>query len=355
MSIVRNRPPFRAPIAEREKTHLLILGTPHLAGYDFEVAALEPLLNVLERFKPDLVGVEWLHPQVIEWMELTPQKHGGTVERFAQRIVELGRMLQKQLGISRVQAELITEERLASLTPNATPMERTALIGYLLAAYDYVSALLQWSYLPEEFRAQDQWLPAEVRRSLEQALQSKSEDTSIGVALARRRQLQRIYQIDDHQDGDLFLRTFEQFLREMQASKEVQAMEARFKALMQQDRHRFERVARQGNLLPLYLYYNSPEYAEEDMEQWRVWFRTRFASGLDRARMAAWEVRNLNMASHIRRAMAHHPGGRMVVIVGASHKPFLEAYLPTMVDVKLVEFRSLLSRRELRELGKDLL
>lgn len=345
ISVTQNRPPFRAPIAEREKTQLLVLGTPHLAEYDFDTAALEPLLDVLERFKPDLIGVEWLHPQVIEWMEQSPQKYLEVIEQFAKPIVEQGCVMQKQLGVSRTQAEFIAAERLASITPDTPPSERAVLVGYLLAAYDRASALLQWSYLPKEFRAQGQGLLAEVRDSLEQALQSKNEVVSIGIALARRRQLQRIYQIDDHQDADMFHKSIEKFLQEMQASKEVQALEAQFKAWFQRDRQRFEHAVQKKDLLPMYLYYNSAEYAQKDMEQWRVWFRTRFPSRLDRTRMIAWEVRNLNMASHIRRAMAHSPGGRMVVIVGASHKPFLDAYLSTMVDVRLVQLKSLLKKK----------
>lgn len=79
---------------------------------------------------------------------------------------------------------------------------------------------------------------------------------------------------------------------------------------------------------------NSLEYEVRDMElQWNLWFRTKLQSGLDRSRMALWEVRNLNISSHIRRATALHPGERLLVIVGASHKPFLETYLNQMVDI----------------------
>lgn len=49
-----------------------------------------------------------------------------------------------------------------------------------------------------------------------------------------------------------------------------------------------------------------------------------------------WEVRNLRMASNIREAMMP-PGGRMLVVVGASHKFYLEAYLNQMHDVRIVD------------------
>ncbi|WP_412514758.1 hypothetical protein [Shewanella indica] len=43
------------------------------------------------------------------------------------------------------------------------------------------------------------------------------------------------------------------------------------------------------------------------------------------------------MSSHIMRVVAANPGGRVLVIVGASHKVFLEQYLANMLGVKLIQ------------------
>lgn len=51
---------------------------------------------------------------------------------------------------------------------------------------------------------------------------------------------------------------------------------------------------------------------------------------------AALETRNLRMASNIREAIGNQPGSRTLVIVGASHKQYLEAYLHQMHDVHIV-------------------
>ncbi|RYD93529.1 MAG: hypothetical protein EOP50_10990, partial [Sphingobacteriales bacterium] len=50
-----------------------------------------------------------------------------------------------------------------------------------------------------------------------------------------------------------------------------------------------------------------------------------------------WETRNLRMAGNIRDAMTPRPGSRMLVVVGASHKGYLEAYLHQMHDVRVVD------------------
>jgi len=55
-----------------------------------------------------------------------------------------------------------------------------------------------------------------------------------------------------------------------------------------------------------------------------------------------WETRNLRMAANIREAIGTRPGERMLVIVGASHKGYLEAYLHQMHDVKVVDAAAVL-------------
>ena len=53
--------------------------------------------------------------------------------------------------------------------------------------------------------------------------------------------------------------------------------------------------------------------------------------------MAGWEARNLRQVANIREATAQTPGGRVLVIVGSSHKPWFDAYLSMMSDIKLVD------------------
>jgi hypothetical protein len=50
-----------------------------------------------------------------------------------------------------------------------------------------------------------------------------------------------------------------------------------------------------------------------------------------------WETRNLRMASNIRDAIAGQPGSRTLVVVGAAHKGYLEAYLNQMHDLRIVD------------------
>jgi hypothetical protein len=67
-------------------------------------------------------------------------------------------------------------------------------------------------------------------------------------------------------------------------------------------------------------------------------------SGVDRSRVAQWEVRNLLIAAHIRQATALHPGERMLVVIGSAHKPFLDRYLRQMLDVRVIQLESLIEK-----------
>ncbi len=53
--------------------------------------------------------------------------------------------------------------------------------------------------------------------------------------------------------------------------------------------------------------------------------------------VAWWETRNLRMVANIRAAFGNHPGARVLSIVGASHKPYFDAYLDMMHEVRLVD------------------
>jgi pheromone shutdown protein TraB len=55
-------------------------------------------------------------------------------------------------------------------------------------------------------------------------------------------------------------------------------------------------------------------------------------------------VRNLRIAANIRTAAAEFNAKRALVIIGASHKPFLDAYLQAMMDVVVADAESVLGR-----------
>jgi len=323
----------------------MILGTPHLQslGDHFKPSLLDNLLDVLERFKPDLIGVESIPPFLLEDMELRKDKFADVINQFAKLRIEYGHKMQQNLKISRQKAEDIAHSLFLALRDEPKSYDKRAeLVQCLLASYDDVSALLQWSYLPEAFRSRYKDIPDNIHDYINDQLESSNEIISIGISIAKRLGLDRIEYVDDHHDKEIFLKIASKLMAEIQNNSEYLSVQN--DSFYKKSQQRLQDAVKKGDLLPYYIYMNSLEYEARDMElQWNLWFRTKLQSGLDRSRMALWEVRNLNISSHIRRATALHPGERLLVIIGASHKPFLETYLNQMVDIKLVQLRDVSS------------
>ena len=178
---------------------------------------------------------------------------------------------------------------------------------------------------------------------LSRRLESPDEIVSIGVAVAHRRGLNRLLSVDDHVDDEVGLKTGLNgaLMRELEGNAAYADLVA--SSYLQEAQRRLPEAAKQGDLLPLYMRINSPDYLNKDVSsQWHLFFRTEMPSKNDRARVALWEARNLNIAGGIRAASAWHPGGRVLVVFGTAHKPFLDRYVAQMMDIEVVQLEDVL-------------
>jgi hypothetical protein len=339
---------LETPIDESLKTRVLILATPHLGslGKSFKPSMLDSLLFVLEKFKPDLIGIESIPPSLIEDMERKKKNYAEVLNQFAKNIIDYGHKARELLSVSRINAEQKAASLLHELSakPENEDIDIVRLnsVINLLASYDLYSALLQWSYIPENSRMNNQVIPEDIAVFLDEQLKQPNEITSIGISLARKLRLQRIESIDDHQDKDLFMTIAPKLMNEIKDNPLYKSIAE--SSFFIDSARQLKEAVQKGNLLPYYLYMNSSQYTSTDVKtQWHLFFRTHLSSGLDRSRAALWEVRNLNIASHIRRATALHPGKKMLVIIGASHKTFLDAYLSKMMDIKIIQLDDFIS------------
>lgn len=322
-----------------EKTTILILGTPHLSTVKNCLShnTLSPLLKTLQRFKPDVVAVEEIPPENLEEMGRRGGFFNEIIDTFDRSRFDIGKQMQKEMNLSRTESEGQAKKILLSKEP-LEDKRRLELIRLLLASFDYYSAVLHWSYLSQKENA---ILSQNVVESLEKSLKSANEINSIGVELARRLKLLQVVGIDDHYDEYLLNQMVEKFFNEIKDNPEYKAVvSSRF---YKNSQRLLEEGCQDGNkLLKFYQYINSPQYGKQDVNlQWRVWLRTKLPSKLDQSRIAQWEVRNLNIASRIREATVFQSGKRILVIIGAGHKPFLDKYLRQMMDVRIQQLKHL--------------
>ena len=98
-----------------------------------------------------------------------------------------------------------------------------------------------------------------------------------------------------------------------------------------------------GGVVPHYRAFNSPRLQRifVDMD-FRVAMNDATSEARGRRYLAWWQTRNLRMAANITAAAAEAPGGRVLAIVGASHKPYFDAYLDQLHDVRLGDVEAVL-------------
>jgi hypothetical protein len=299
-------------------------------------------LAKLAAFRPDSIAIEALPGRSIEQMWDYRETYTGVAHDYGGRAMVLAALARNTLSLDMPGAEAEMRRTLASWPASPTAEQRRRLTALFIAAGDPASALVQWWRLdPVERIADDN-----VSRLLAEQLATyetparRNESYLIASRLGVRLGLERIFPMDDQSD-DIPSATFE-------ADMEAFMGEPWFAALMADPRFTPLREAGQhlntpAETLATYRMLNAPAAGRTDSDaQWLSMLNRASPHDVGRARVAAWETRNLRMAANIREVAARNPGGRVLVIVGSAHKPWLDAYLGTMSDVRIVDAQAVL-------------
>ncbi|MEG3157095.1 DUF5694 domain-containing protein [Lysobacter zhanggongensis] len=320
------------------RTKVLVLGSVHLLELqeDFDPATLDPLLDRLAAYKPDIITIESIpgescdlmarHPAVYDPEGIAPY---CTVPDAARAATGLD-----------VPAAIAEVKRTLSDWP-AEPRDdqRRHLAALFLAAGDNASALTQWLQLPETARHAGDGLDEALVAQLERAMGQHSESYRIAARLAARLGLQRVYPADDH-TGDSYdipgndIQAYATAIR--------QAWDA--DAALQEPLHRRKQAfIERADMLGLYRYINSPDHLVDQINS-DLGAAMRHASPQQYGRMyvGGWETRNLRMVANIRATFITRPGARVLSIVGATHKPWFDSLLGQMQGVEIVDAQDVL-------------
>ncbi|TYP74394.1 DUF5694 domain-containing protein [Aquimarina intermedia] len=324
--------------AQVDKTQLLVLGTSHLhqmAG--FENQMLSNVISKLDSFNFEVIGIEKMSGELLN--DIVSRRDnafdGITKGGFGKPYLKMADTIQIVKDFTFVEAQKTSETllRKEQLTPN----ERKELIYNLLAITDIPSAVLQYTYLDDTsvFKTDfDQY----VAKFLEQKRTNHNEFYSLAVSLAIQERIPSLVPIDNFQDESLLLKFYPQFMQDFQNNSDI------LKNIGQQPIfHKLNKITQEGiqvkDLSELYTFLNSQEFMDQDYSaQWKVWLETNFPSKSDRARFSLWEMRNLQITANIMNVIARNPGKRILVIIGASHKSFLEKYLKQIEYVEVLQY-----------------
>jgi hypothetical protein len=321
---------FKGP-ASGAANEVLVLGSPHLSQLPstFQVASLTLLNERLAAWKPQAIAIEAVSGPQCDVMRRYPVRYKDSIDSYC-RDTAPARLA---TGLDVAAATEAAEALLAAWPAAPTPAQRRRLAGLFLAGGEEASALVQWLRLPEAQRRAGDGLDAALVGVLVKLETRRDESIMIGARLAVRLGLERLYAMDDH-TADSASEDQKAFGNALMKAWDNPATKQRAAV----DKAQEGLLASAEGVLAMYRADNAPG-------QGSLVYRSDFGAAINepsaqrfgRQYVGYWETRNLRMAANIRDVLGMRPGQRMLVIVGASHKGYLESYLHQMHDVRVVD------------------
>ncbi len=229
-------------------TQVLVLGSVHLSEISdgIHLGVLDPLLDRLAAFKPDIVTIEAIGGEQCDLSARHSSVYGPD-DCLGTDWVQAATGLDVPAAIAEV------NKTLAAWPAQATPAQRRRLAALFLAANERASAYAQWLQLSSEERRAGDGLDAALVAAFAEIATSSNENYRIGTRLAARLGLPRVYPVDDHIGGNIQVADRKAFGQSIeQAWKDGRSSLDRIE--------RQEQAQQQGNdLLPLYRFINRCE------------------------------------------------------------------------------------------------
>lgn len=321
-------------------TQVLTLGSAHLAQMETppKPELLIPLLDKLAVFEPDIITHEGLSGEQCDIVERYAARYPDIHKTYCWDTVDA----EKATGLKVPAALEAIEKMLANWPAKPSATERRKLAATFLAANDRPSALVQWLQIPAAERREGDGIDAALLAILDKTAKKPNETIIIGVALAVRLGLNRVYAVDDHTadsiDG-LAGPGYMDAIRKIWAAPKPKQFDAALEAY-----NKSEIAATNGDaMLQFYRVLNTPETQITFIgSDFGLALNDPSTERFGRQYVAWNEARNLRMVANIRVAFGNNPGAHVLNIVGASHKAYFDAYLGMMSDVELVDAQSVL-------------
>jgi hypothetical protein len=315
---------------------VLVLATTHLSQLPNGVNPkfFGPMLDRLAQFKPQIITVEGLSGEECDTLLHFKLQHGSdTWDTYCWPTDEI----EKATGLNVSQALAEADRTLSSWASSPTPAQRRRLAMLFLAANDRGSAMVQWLRLSETERHSGDGLTEPMVEILQRKGKPLNENYTVAAALAARLGLERIYEVDDH-TADTPLD--EKSPRGQAYAKAIEgAWKAKPAPAVRAEESRLEANLHSGSdVLALYRLMNAPETQRSTIAS-DMGRNASFMSPqlYGRQYVAWWETRNLRIVANIRAALEENPQARVLSIIGATHKGYLDAYLNMMQDVRLID------------------
>jgi hypothetical protein len=325
-------------------TQVMVLGVSHLdnAPKGFDPAWLEPVMCRLRAYAPDVILTEAMSGEQLAAIDAYKAVRGDA-GKWAGPTLSIARDAQATLGITG--ADAMAQANALIARPSPTAADRRRLAALFLAAGEPFSAATQWLQLAPAERIAGDGVSETMKTKIERFGVGRGEMVSMAVALAVRLGRPRVYGGGDHL-ADGALPDDAAFGAAVKASPDVVAQLDKATSALAPFGSKALALDAPERILPVFRTLNSAAFARADAQaQWLSLQQSPKLGALGRQRVAAWEAQNLHMATTVREVTAPIPGGKALLIVGAAHKVFIEAYLRMMTDITIVSVPAMLDAR----------
>lgn len=177
-------------------TEVLTIGSPHLAQLPKPVTAemIAPLIDKLAAFKPEIITHEGISGEQCDVLRRYPARYPEMFETYCFD----AEAAEKATGLTVAAAMAAVETSLSTWPTTPTAAQRRLLTAQMLAANDRASAQVQWRKLAAGERRTGDGIDAAMLEILTKGLTTRNETYAVGVPLAVRLGLERMYAVDDH-------------------------------------------------------------------------------------------------------------------------------------------------------------
>ena len=315
---------------------VLVLGSPHLSQLPktFQAASLALVNDRLAAWQPHAIAIEAVSGPQCDVMRRYQARYKDSIDSYCWDPAPA----RATTGLDVAAATEAADKLLASWPDAPSAAQRRHLAALFLAGGERAAALVQWLRLAEPERRAGDSLDATLVEVLKKLETRPDESLMIAARLAARLGHERVYPMDDH-TADRASDDRKTFGAALTKAWDNPATKQRMAADEQQN----AALGSAEGVLAMYRADNAPGQAA-------LIYRSDFGAAMNepsaqrfgRLYLGYWETRNLRMAANIRDVLAERPGQRMLVVVGASHKGYLESYLHQMHDVRIVDAMAVL-------------
>lgn len=314
------------------RSQVLVLGTVHLSELPagFNAHALNPLLDRLARFKPEIITIEALSGEECDLALRHPAKYGDDY-------CASNELAKTATGLDIAAAMAAVDVTLKAFQAKPSPAQRRQLAAFFLAANDRASAYVQWLQLaPAEQRSGD-GLTESLVTMLGEISKRNNENYQIAAQLAARLGLQRVFATDNHTGDNIAYTDKDAF------GREVMAAWGAGRGAFEQREQQVQALTKAVDLLPLYRFINNPAHLQVLAEvNVSAALRAKSTTGYPQIWVSGWDIRNLRMVANIAETFREKPSARVLSVVGVSHKPWFDQWLGQLQGVDLVNVEAAL-------------